>query len=217
MVRGDEDGAEMARDVAAARAHGAGTALYTARPMADKTVLDHPSLPIIKEAFPNVKFMASEFRGLTTLICPVDRMHDVLRQLRDDPRLDYNYLTDVVGIDYLKYPVKQPGRFSVVYLLQCHKRGLRIAVKCYLDPSIDTSGIEVDPALEVDSACDLWAGAEWIEREVYDMFGIRFRKHPDLRRILMWKEFPAHPLRKDYPLRGRGERETYVPLTRESR
>ena len=105
----------------------------------------------------------------------------------------------------------------MVYLLQCHKRGLRIAVKCYLDPSIDTSGIEVDPALEVDSACDLWAGAEWIEREVYDMFGIRFRNHPDLRRILMWKEFPAHPLRKDFPLRGRGERETYVPLTRESR
>jgi NADH-quinone oxidoreductase subunit C len=185
--------------------------------MAEKPVLDHPSLPIIKEAFPNVKFMAAEFRGLTTVVCPPDRMHDVLRQLRDDPRLDYNFLTDVVGIDYLKYPVKQPGRFAVIYLLNSHKKDLRIAVKCYLEPTIDTSGIAEDPALEIDSACDLWAGAEWTEREVYDMFGIRFRNHPDLRRILMWKDFPAHPLRKDYPLRGRGEREHHVPITRDSR
>ena len=73
--------------------------------MADKPVLDHPSLLIIKEAFPNVKFMAAEFRGLTTLICPPERMHDVLRQLRDDPRLDYNFLTDVVGIDWLIFPI----------------------------------------------------------------------------------------------------------------
>lgn len=185
--------------------------------MAEKPVLDHPSLPIVKEAFPNVKFMAAEFRGLTTLICPPERLHDVLRQLRDDPRLDYSFLTDVVGIDYLGYPVKQPGRFAVVYLLQSLKRDLRLAVKVHLEPSIDTSGNEPDPALEIDSACDLWAGAEWTEREVYDMYGIRFRNHPDLRRILMWKDYPGHPLRKDYPLRGRGERETYVPLTRESR
>jgi len=186
-------------------------------PMADKPVLDHPSLPIIKEAFPNVKFMAAEFRGLTTLICPPDRMHDVLRQLRDDPRLDYNFLTDVTAVDYLKYPAKQPGRFAVVYLLHSHKHERRLAVKCYLEPTIDTTGIDADPALEIDSACDLWPGAEWTEREVYDMFGIRFRNHPDLRRILMWKDFPGHPLRKDYPLRGRGEREHHVPITRESR
>jgi len=185
--------------------------------MAEKPILDHPALPIIKGAFPGVKFMATEFRGLITLICPPDRMHDVLRQLRDDPRLDYNFLTDVVGVDYLKYPVKQPGRFAVVYLVQSHKYERRLAVKCFLEPTLDTSGIAEDPALELDSACDLWPGAEWTEREVYDMYGIRFRGHPDLRRILMWKDFPAFPLRKDYPLTGRGERETYTPLTRESR
>ena len=66
----------------------------------------------------------------------------------------------------------------------------------------------------MDSVCDLWAGAEWPEREVYDMFGIRFRNHPDLRRILTWEDFPAHPLRKDYPLRGRGEREMYTVMER---
>lgn len=195
------------------------TTPYTRRPMSANaaSTLDHPTLPIIKEAFTDVKLSAAEFRGLTTIICPPERMHDVLRQMRDDPRLDYNFLTDVAGIDYLKYPAKQPGRFAVLYLLQCHKRELRIGVKCYLEPTLDTSGILVDPALEVDSASDLWPGAEWMEREIYDMYGIRFRNHPDLRRILMWKDYPAHPLRKDYPLRGRGERETFVPLTRESR
>ncbi len=191
------------------------SATPSAKPSA--TTLDHPALPVLKEAFPNLKIMVAEFRGLTTVITPPERIHDVLRQLKDDPRLDYNFLTDVVGLDYLKYPVKQPGRFAVLYLIQSFKYELRLAVKCYLEPTIDTSGIDHDPALEIESACDLWAGAEWTEREVYDMYGIRFRNHPDLRRILMWKDFPAFPLRKDYPLRGRGERETYVPITRESR
>jgi NADH-quinone oxidoreductase subunit C len=68
----------------------------------------------------------------------------------------------------------------------------------------------------LDSACDLWAGAEWMEREVFDMLGIRFRNHPDLRRILLWEEYPGHPLRKDYPLRGRGERESYQVVDRTS-
>src|SRR5690606_18540606 len=92
----------------------------------------------------------------------------------------------------------------------------RLNVKVYLDPSIDTTGIEPDPALVLPSVCDLWPGAEWPEREVYDMFGIRFENHPDLRRILTWEKYPAHPLRKDYPLRGRGERESYVVINRDS-
>ncbi len=90
-------------------------------------------------------------------------------------------------------------------------------VKTYLDPSIDTLGAKEDPALELESVCDIWPGAEWMERELYDMFGIRLRNHPDLRRILLWKDFPAFPLRKDYPLRGRGEREMYDTLNRDSR
>ncbi len=72
------------------------------------------------------------------------------------------------------------------------------------------------PALYLDSVTDIWPGAEWPEREVFDMFGIRFRNHPDLRRILTWEAYPAHPLRKDYPLRGRGEREQYKIVDRTS-
>lgn len=184
--------------------------------MASAPNLDHPTLPLVKAAFPDTKFLASEFRGDTTLVVPAEDLHKVMRFLRDDPNCQYNFLSDVTAVDYLGYPTKMPGRFSVVYLLVSHPLDRRLTVKVFLDPSIDTSGIEPDPALEVDSVCDIWPGAEWREREVYDMFGIRFRNHPDLRRILTWRDFPAHPLRKDYPLRGRGEREMYKVLKRDA-
>jgi NADH-quinone oxidoreductase subunit C len=183
--------------------------------MPAKPHLDHPTLPRVKAAFADVKFLASEFRGQTTLVVPNEHLHRVLRLLRDDPECDYNFLSDVTAADYLGYPAAQPGRFAVLYLLASYTHNRRLTVKVYLNPTIDTAGIEVDPALEVDSATDIWPGAEWREREVYDMFGIRFRNHPDLRRILLWKDYPAHPLRKDYPLRGRGERETYQVTQRD--
>ncbi|MHC5002935.1 MAG: NADH-quinone oxidoreductase subunit C [Planctomycetota bacterium] len=178
--------------------------------------LDHPTLPLVKAAFPDTRFQASEFRGTTTLVVPADVLHEVARFLRDDPQCDYNFLSTVTGADYLDYPAPVPGRFAVLYMLASYARGTRLTLKTFLDPTIDTSGIEPDPALELDSVTDIWPGAEWPEREVYDMFGIRFRGHPDLRRILTWKDFPAHPLRKDYPLRGRGERETYNIVERDS-
>jgi NADH-quinone oxidoreductase subunit C len=181
-----------------------------------KPQLDHPSLARVKAAFGDVKFLATEFRGQTTLVSPPKDLHRVLRFLRDDPECDYTLLSDVTAVDYLGYPSKTPGRFAVVYLLVSHAHNRRLTVKTYLDPSLDTGGIQVDPALEVDSVTDIWPGAEWREREVYDMYGIRFRNHPDLRRILMWKDYPAHPLRKDYPLRGRGERELYRVVDREA-
>ena len=177
---------------------------------------DHPSLASVKSAFPGVSLAATDFRGQTTLIVPPGELHSIMKHLRDDSECDYNFLSDVVGVDYLKYPAQMPGRFAVVYLLISLAHNRRLSVKVFLDPSIDTSGIKADPALQLDSVTDLWSGAEWPEREVFDMFGIRFRNHPDLRRILTWEEFPAHPLRKDYPLRGRGERETYNVIDRES-
>lgn len=184
--------------------------------MATAPNLDHPTLPLVKAAFPDTKFLASEFRGDTTLAVPAEDLHKVMRFLRDDSNCQYNFLSDVTAVDYLGYPSKMPARFAVVYLLASYPHNRRLTVKVFLDPSIDTSGIEPDPTLEVDSVCDIWPGAEWREREVYDMFGIRFTDHPDLRRILTWKDYPAHPLRKDYPLRGRGEREMYKVMKRDA-
>lgn len=185
--------------------------------MTRKPVLEHPTLAVIKKAFPDAGLKATEFREMTTVVVPREKLHEVARYLHDSPDCDYDFLSDVVGIDYLGYPVEQPCRFAVSYLLASGQYGHRIVLKTYVDPSVDTSGIDFDPELEVDSITDIWPGAEWPEREVYDMFGIRFKNHPDLRRILLWRDFPAHPLRKDYPLRGRGEREHYQTLNRESR
>jgi NADH-quinone oxidoreductase subunit C len=181
---------------------------------APSTKLDHPTFAIVKSAFPGKKFRGTEFRGQSTLIVdPVD-LHEVMAFLRDDARTVYTFLSDVAGIDYLNYPTPMIGRFAVVYNLWAMARDDRFFVKTFLDPSIPTDGIVEDPALFLDSVTDLWPGAEWPEREVFDMFGIRFRNHPDLRRILTWESFPAHPLRKDYPLRGRGEREAYRVVDR---
>ena len=79
--------------------------------------LDHPTLPLVKAAFPGLKLQATEFRGQTTLLVPADQLHAVMRYLRDDPKCDYNFLSDVVGVDYLGYPAGSQGRFAVVYLL----------------------------------------------------------------------------------------------------
>ena len=177
---------------------------------------EHPVLAAVKDAFPDIRLQAMAFRGQTTLIVPNDSLHQVMRFLRDDPRCALNFLSDVTAVDYLGYPVEQPGRFAVVYLLASVSLKTRLTVKTYVNPMHDTSGNEEDPGLIVDTVTDVWPGAEWREREVYDMFGIRFRGHPDMRRILLWPDFPAFPLRKDYPLRGRGEREHYRILERDA-
>ncbi|HED54080.1 MAG TPA: NADH-quinone oxidoreductase subunit C [Phycisphaerales bacterium] len=176
--------------------------------------LDHPTFARVKEAFPEAKLRATEFRDQATLIVEPSDLHRIMAFLKDDPNCRYDFLSDVIGIDYLNYPAEMPGRFAVVYNLVSYPNDRRFFVKVFLDPSIPTDGIEEDPALYLDSVTDLWAGAEWTEREVFDMFGIRFRNHPDLRRILLWEQFPAHPLRKDYPVKGRGERELYKVVDR---
>jgi len=184
--------------------------------MTDQTdVQTHPTLARLKAEFPGAGLKAARFRGDTTVVVPPDKLHGVLRFLRDDPESDYDFLSDVCGVDYLNYP-GAVGRFAVVYNLVSYKHNRRLFVKVYLNPSLDTTGVEEDPALHIPTACDIWPGAEWNEREVFDMFGIRFDGHPDLRRILTWEAFPAHALRKDYPLRGRGERESYRRLDRDS-
>src|SRR6267142_952286 len=95
-------------------------------------------------------------------------------------------------------------RFGVVYVLLNTQTGERVVVKTHVN----------EPDLTLPSAFPLWKGADWLEREVYDMYGIIFDGHPDLRRILMPEAFTSYPLRKDYPLRGRGERHNFPVITR---
>ncbi|MFK7758819.1 MAG: NADH-quinone oxidoreductase subunit C [Phycisphaerales bacterium] len=178
--------------------------------------IDHPTFAVVKSAFPNSTFQATQFRDQPILVVQPEDLHKVMTFLKNDERCVYDFCSDVAGIDYLGYPSKTGGRFGVVYNLCSYSRTDRFFVKVFLDPTLPTDGIENDPALVLESVCDLWPGAEWNEREVFDMFGIRFNNHPDLRRILLWEDFPAHPLRKDYPLRGRGEREDYRIVDRTS-
>lgn len=128
-------------------------------------------------------------------------LFDLLACLKDE--CGFDFLADVAGVDYLNYP-NAADRYAVVYALVNLKTAQRLFVKAYAN----------DPDPELPSAVPLWKGADWMEREVYDMFGVAFRGHPDLRRILMPAEFTSHPLRKDYPLRGLGERHNFPTITR---
>jgi NADH-quinone oxidoreductase subunit C len=186
--------------------------------------IEHPALAPLKAKFPEVRFFAGEFRDMVTVIVPREVLVQVCAYLRDDPVLRYDMLAELNGVDYLNYPGAE-HRFGVNYGLTSVPNSNRIWLRVYLDPTQDTSpgtalrDEEVvqkgDPGLKVDSVAGVWPGAEWMEREVYDMFGIIFVGHPDLRRILTWNGYGSYPLRKDYPLRGIGERENYKIITRE--
>ena len=128
--------------------------------------------------------------GDTIVYVVPDRAHDVLAWLKDDPGQRFDYLTDVTAVDY-----RDPERsLEVVWQLRSLPRKADLRLKAELDKR---------RPLEVASVWDLWRGADWLEREVFDMFGISFAGHPDLRRILMWETYAeGYPLRKDFPLRG---------------
>ena len=186
--------------------------------------INHPALQPLKAQFPEVQFLAREFRGMVTVVVPRANLLAVCTWLRDDPNQRYEMLAELHGVDYLGYP-NATHRFAVDYGLTSVSNNKRLWLKVFLDPTGDTSpGHDVrdeeviekgDPGLKVDSICGIWPGGEWMEREAYDMFGIIFVGHPDLRRILTWNGYGSYPLRKDYPLRGIGEREDYKIVTRE--
>ncbi|QEL17026.1 NADH-quinone oxidoreductase subunit C [Limnoglobus roseus] len=142
-----------------------------------------------------------EFRDNLRVIVTAEKIYAVLTTLKD--QFGFNMLADLAGIDYLGYP-DATDRFAVVYVLMNANTAERIFVKTYVN----------DPDPELPTVTNLWRGADWMEREVFDMFGITFPGHPDLRRILMPTEFTSFPLRKDYPLRGSGERHNFEKLTR---
>jgi len=150
---------------------------------------------------PGAEVAYSEFRDNRRLVVEAGVAFEVLNFLKTEHGCDM--LFELTCADYLYYP-NAKDRFGVVYGLLNTQTGDRLLVKTWVN--------EPDPALR--SVMPLWPGADWMEREVYDMYGVRFEGHPDLRRILMPDEFVAFPLRKDYPLRGRGERHNFPVIAR---
>lgn len=146
----------------------------------------------------------SEFRGQVRVVVPLTQLHDVLAALKEEHGFDF--LVDVTCVDYLNYRGAK-DRFGMVYSLLNTETNERIIIRTFLN----------DPEPTVPTVYDLWKGANWLEREVWDLFGIRFEGHPDLRRIMLPDGFEAHPLRKDYPLQGRGERHNLPVITRAER
>lgn len=142
----------------------------------------------LKEQFGDAILEAAEFRGELTVVVPKERIVEVCRFLKYDSELRYDLLSDLCGID-MYTPVK---RFGVVYNLFSLKNKHRLRLKTFTE--------EDDPRVPTVTA--VWQTANWHERETYDMFGIVFEGHPDLRRIYMPDEFEHHPLRKDFPLMG---------------
>ncbi len=187
--------------------------------------IQHPALAPLKARFPDAKLGVAEFRDQVAVSVPREHIVEVSRFLRDAPDLRYDLLFELNAVDYLNYPGAK-HRFAVNYGLTSIPHNDRLWLKVFLDPERDTApGTEVlkdedavaggDPGLKLDSVCSVWPGAEWMEREAYDLMGVIFVNHPDLRRLLTWNGFGSHPLRKDYPLRGLGEREDYKIITRE--
>ncbi len=169
----------------------------------------------IKNSLGELALDFMECQGDLNVIVSKDNIVTVLTKLRDD--LGFDFLSDVLGVDNSAFYEKlakakkkkkkddepeedkpqgpPPPRFEVVYLLLSLETNKRMAVKIQ---------VPEDDAV-VDSVTCLWKSADWPEREIYDMFGISFKGHHNLKRLLMWDEFPAYPLRKDYPLEGQGE------------
>jgi len=156
---------------------------------------------ILRERLGPDGFSTSDFRDNHRIVVPADKLYAALEALNDSGGFDY--LVDITAVDYLHYP-DAADRFGVMYILTNTTTGEQVIVKTHVN----------EPDLTLPSAWALWKGADWMEREVYDMYGIVFEGHPNMRRILMPEEFTSWPLRKDYPLRGRGERHNFPYVTR---
>ncbi|MFO0957854.1 MAG: NADH-quinone oxidoreductase subunit C [Isosphaeraceae bacterium] len=163
-----------------------------------------PTLDALKAALGLESLRTATFRDNLRVYVEPGRLPDALVALKG---LGFAQLVELGATDYLEYPGRDPKapRFEVHYVVRNPATLETLVIKAGVD----------DPSPTLPSACPLWAGADWMEREVFDMYGIRFEGHPDLRRILMPDEFTAFPLRKDYPLRGRGERHNFPRITRE--
>ena len=176
----------------------------------------------LSDRFPAAVKASHSYRGDATVLLGRESLLEVARTLKEDPAFQMNFLMDLTAVDFSSFGTKPspaffassgiavrpspeipdqdpwpgppgPARFVVVY----HLFSLPLKHRLRLEVPVEEADAEVD------SLTSLWAGANWLEREVWDMFGIRFRGHPNLKRILMYEEFVGHPLRKDYPVNQR--------------
>ncbi len=155
---------------------------------------------ILQEKFAHQIIKDEIFRDLLNLDIYSKDILDIVAFLRDDSRLDFQLFVDISGVDYLEYQDDSIlERFAVIYIFYSFHNNLRIKIRAFIS----------EQKAEIESISQFYQGANWPEREVYDMYGIHFRNHPDLKRILMPEDFGANPLRKDYPLQGRGERDRF--------
>lgn len=155
-----------------------------------------------RQTFETALIETIEFRGDVTLIVAKEKIHGILQFLRDDADCAFDFLADVTCVDYLH--LKRTPRFHVIYQLFSNQHHQRLTIKAPVD----------EKDCQINSVMDLWSTANWLEREVYDLYGITFKGHTDLRRILMPDGYEGHPLRKDYPVWGRGERDDLEVLQR---
>ena len=151
--------------------------------------ISEPSLQLLKEKYPDGVLDALLPQGDATAVIRPEFLTKIIDFLKNDSRLQFDILVDITAVDY----AERKPRFTVVYHLLSLPLNRRLRLKVSVEDG--------DPVL--DSLTPWWGAANWLEREVWDMFGIRFRGHPDLKRILMYEEFEGHPLRKDYPIRKR--------------
>ncbi len=158
----------------------------------------NPTVQALRNKFQGAIGRAAVSCGDTIVYVKAASLSEVMAFLKEWPDQEYNYLVDITAVEY-----RDPERpLEMVYELFSLARRAQLRVKVELDKSEE---------LVVDSLVPLWNGANWLEREVFDMFGVRFAGHPDLRRILMWETYAeGHPLRKDFPLRGRFSRAEQV-------
>ena len=157
-----------------------------------------PSIDQLRAKFASAIGRGVESCGDSIVYVSPEKSREVLKWLKETPGQEFNYLADITAVEY-RDPEKP---LEVVYELFSLTRKAQLRVKVALDSA---------KALAVDSVVSVWRGADWLEREVYDMFGVTFKGHPDLRRILMWETYAeGHPLRKNFPLRGRFSRSEQV-------
>lgn len=150
----------------------------------------------LREKFPSSILEVVSFRGEVTIVVPKEEILSISRYLYSDPDLQYQLLTDLCGLDF--FP--QTPRFGVVYHLCSLKYNQRVRIRTRVGENESISSVE-----------SIWKVANWYEREVYDLFGILFENHPDLRRILLWDGFEGYPLRKDYPTEGPDFDKPFIP------